>query len=151
MKGKLKTDSNRWYEYTVTIPSGVNASDINFVFNDGNGNQTADTQRGSDGWYNNGTWTNNCPTGCNGVPQGRTSSDRVVLAETSVDFSVYPIPATDQLKVDLSLNSKSDVSINVVALDGKVVYTKNLSGQASLSAFICFRARLTICTPQRCH
>ena len=122
---------NRWYEYTVTIPSGVNASDINFVFNDGNGNQTADTQRGTDGWFNNGTWTNNCPTGCNGVPQGRSTTGGVIFEKEAVSFSIYPIPAKDQLKVDLSLTSNSDVFINIVSLDGKVVHTQRLSDQQS--------------------
>ena len=121
---------NRWYDYTVTIPSGVNASDIAFVFNDGNGNQTADTQRGTDGWYNNGTWTNNCPAGCNGVPQGRLDTEDVLFEEEAVSFSIYPIPADDQLVMDLSLENESDVIVNVVSLDGRVVYTQQLQQQS---------------------
>ncbi len=53
-----------WYGYQLTLPSGVAASDVRLIFNDGT-NQTDDLARGSDGWYDNGTWTNTCPSDCN--------------------------------------------------------------------------------------
>ncbi|MGB3467943.1 MAG: starch-binding protein [Cyclobacteriaceae bacterium] len=118
---------NRWYEYTVTVPGGVNAGNIAFVFNDGNGRQTPDTQRSNDGWYNNGSWTGNCPTGCNGVPQGRHATE---MAETISELNVFPVPAKNLLSVDYSLPTETDVLIQLISQDGKVVSSFRESGQA---------------------
>jgi len=52
-----------WFSYTLT-PNGVAAEDIRLVFNDGNGNQTADLSKSTDGWYTNNTWSAACPVDC---------------------------------------------------------------------------------------
>ncbi|WP_299621747.1 starch-binding protein [uncultured Tenacibaculum sp.] len=65
-----------WYSFEVTIPSGTTLSNVRVIFNDGN-NQTDDLARGSTGWYNNGTWTNTCPSDCDGNtnPNPPTTND----------------------------------------------------------------------------
>jgi glycosidase len=57
---------NGWFRYSF---SGITST--NLLFHDGNGNQTADLARDRDGWYENGHWSNNGPTG-GGAPQGLT-------------------------------------------------------------------------------
>ncbi len=54
-----------WYSYAITPPAGVSAADIRLIFNDGN-NQTANLSRSIEGWYKDGSWSNNCPTNCSG-------------------------------------------------------------------------------------
>ena len=65
-----------WYSFEVTIPSGTTLSNVRVIFNDGN-NQTDDLARGSTGWYDNGTWTNTCPSDCDGNtnPNPPTTND----------------------------------------------------------------------------
>ncbi|TRX49697.1 starch-binding protein [Fulvivirga sp. M361] len=64
---------SEWYAYTVTPPSGVNASDIRVIFNDGT-QQTGDLSRSTDGWYSDSAWSDNCLQNCPG-----TSSNQVTL------------------------------------------------------------------------
>lgn len=63
-----------WYSYTVTPASGVSASNLKVIFNDGN-NQTDDLSRSTNGWYINNTWSNTCPNNCS----GGASSSQVTL------------------------------------------------------------------------
>ncbi|MBQ4821819.1 starch-binding protein [Aquimarina sp. MMG016] len=63
-----------WYSYTLTPPAGISAANIRVIFNDGN-NQTGDLSRSSDGWYTNGTWSDNCPSECS----GSSNSSQVTL------------------------------------------------------------------------
>jgi glycosidase len=51
----MTNEGNGWYGYTFT-----NISSTNLIFNDG-ANQTADLNRGSTGWYQNGSWFNSNP------------------------------------------------------------------------------------------
>ncbi len=55
----------QWYSFTVTPQAGTSAGNIRVIFNDGS-NQTDNLSRSITGWYTNGTWTNNCPSGCSG-------------------------------------------------------------------------------------
>ncbi len=57
----------QWYSYTVTPQAGTAADNIRVIFNDGAGNQTGNLSRSTTGWYTDGTWTTNCPSGCSGT------------------------------------------------------------------------------------
>lgn len=59
-----RTGNSNWYNYRITPPAGVNASDLRVIFNDGV-RQTADLSRSTTGWYRNG-WSNTCPGDCPG-------------------------------------------------------------------------------------
>ncbi len=64
--------STVWFEYTVNVPAGVNASDIGIVYNNGQNSQTVDLVRDRDGWFTftsggairNGNWSDVCPSDC---------------------------------------------------------------------------------------
>jgi hypothetical protein len=51
----MTDEGSGWYGYTFT-----NITSTNLIFNDGS-NQTADLNRGSTGWYQNGAWFNSNP------------------------------------------------------------------------------------------
>jgi hypothetical protein len=58
----MTNDGDGWYAYTFN-----NITSTNLIFNDGS-NQTANLNRGSTGWYQNGTWYDSNP----GAPSGTT-------------------------------------------------------------------------------
>ncbi len=118
--------NDRWYEYEVTVPAGESNQNIAMVFNDGNGRQSIDIQRGSDGWYTNGSWSTNCPIGCQGISQGRTDLALVEeLKEENFSFNVFPNPASDQISVTFAMAEDSPVKVRIIGMDGKVVSEKN--------------------------
>lgn len=114
-----------WYEFTLNVPSGVNNSDVAFVFNDGSGNQTGDLPRSSDGWYTNGAWTTNCPLDCSGTGARAERDIDQLETQTGYEFNVYPNPADNLLNVVYSLSSDANVRVNIMSLDGKVVSAKS--------------------------
>ncbi len=67
-----------WYSYLFTIPSGVSPSNIRLIFNDGT-NQTDDLSRASNGWFDNGTWSNECPNNCTASNPPPTNSNSITL------------------------------------------------------------------------
>ncbi|TCP24740.1 putative secreted protein (Por secretion system target) [Tenacibaculum skagerrakense] len=71
-----------WYKYTLNVPSGTSSNNIRVIFNDG-ANQTDDLARGSDGWYDNGIWTNSCPSDCSNTPPPPSTSATINFLRTS--------------------------------------------------------------------
>ncbi|MEO1254063.1 MAG: starch-binding protein, partial [Bacteroidota bacterium] len=139
--GQSMTQLNSsWYAFDITVPNGVSENQISMVFNDGNGAQTGDIQRGTSGWYNNGTWTENCPVNCSGASQGRLASDlngsikEEILADNG-QFSVYPNPASENVNIRFLQQQESNVSIQLVGIDGKTILSQEMittSGNQSI-------------------
>ena len=122
--------NSSWYAFDVTIPNGVSSNQISMVFNNGSGSQTGDIQRGSSGWYNSGSWTENCPTNCGGIAQGRLASNPnsnvEELVEETFQFGIYPNPAAEQLNIRFALTEASNANIQIVGMDGKMVLSEEL-------------------------
>jgi len=117
--------NNRWYEYEISVPGGVNNQDIAMVFNDGTGRQSADIQRGSDGWYTNGQWTADCPIGCEGIVFGRPElKEEAEFEEEAFSFNVFPNPADDQIAVTFRQEETSSIAVRIVGMDGKIAFEK---------------------------
>lgn len=55
----------------------------------------------------------------------------VTKSVLSADWTVAPNPATDQLLLSYSLRTATDVSVRVIGLDGKIVYTQALGNAAA--------------------
>lgn len=55
----------------------------------------------------------------------------VTKSVLSADWTVAPNPATDQLSLTYSLRAATDVSVRVISLDGKIVYTQALDNTAA--------------------
>ena len=91
----MDEDSDGWFTYTFK-----NATKINLLFNDGNGNQTEDlTANSSEWWYKDGKWTDEDPTsgdsgedkpGTGGSEAGSTTgsqlTDRTDFREETIYF-----------------------------------------------------------------
>ncbi|MHA7059909.1 starch-binding protein [Aquimarina sp. M1] len=58
-------DTN-WYSYTLILPEGVNPDEVRMVFNGAN-SQTNDLSRNTSGWYQDGVWSTECLSDCNGL------------------------------------------------------------------------------------
>ncbi len=67
-----------WYSYQLNVPAGVSTNNIRLIFNAGS-NQTDNLSRGSDGWFDNGTWTNTCPSDCSGTTPPPSGNDDVTF------------------------------------------------------------------------
>jgi hypothetical protein len=55
------------------------------------------------------------------------------MASLNGDLSVYPNPTNGQFHYQLNLVSKSDVRIEMLAADGKVVFTKEYRGTTNVN------------------
>lgn len=59
-----------------------------------------------------------------------TGIDQVENASASLSVNIYPNPVVDNSKVDFDLGYSSDVSINILSIDGRVVLSENLGSLA---------------------
>ncbi|MCK8523022.1 starch-binding protein [Aquimarina sp. D1M17] len=134
-----------WSSSSFTIPNGVSTNDIGVVFNNGNGQQTVDLTRGTDGWFrvtgnsngkSTGTWSNNCPTQC---PANRANLandfDDENATLVSKGISIWPNPIKDN--ATLSVNTSSDgileVTVsNILGQTSTIFSQKTLAGQQNI-------------------
>ncbi|MEW7291525.1 starch-binding protein [Aquimarina sp. 2304DJ70-9] len=119
-----------WSESTFTLPNGVSTNDVGVVFNNGNGQQTVDLTRGTDGWFRvtgtsngkrTGTWSGSCPNNC-------PSKIGLALTEKSnKKTTISPIPLSDNSKLYVSTSSRGVLQVTVSNLLGqtKTVYSQN--------------------------
>ena len=62
------------------------------------------------------------------TPAIRASTDMSIGIISNDDIrrmTIQPNPATDEIRVKLTIDDARDLNINVIGLDGKVVYTEN--------------------------
>jgi len=103
---------NGWYSYTFT-----NITSTNLIFNDGS-NQTANLNRGSTGWYLNGTWYNTnpgTPVAVTGVTVSPTTASIVVGATQQVTATIAPSNATNTA-VTWSSSNTAVATVNTTGL-----------------------------------
>ncbi|TRX67528.1 starch-binding protein [Flammeovirga kamogawensis] len=113
----MVADGNGWYSYTIE-----NVSSANVLFHDGNGNQTGDLTRSSEGWYMDGVWYNSNPESSN----GRTTTTTLDLAS---ELLIYPTEIQNKFTVSLKLLSDTNVVLQMINLNGQEVMepiTENL-------------------------
>jgi 1,4-alpha-glucan branching enzyme len=101
-------DGDGWYSYTLP---GVECANI--IFSDKGVNQTGDlTGICQESWYDNG-WVSD---------PGLKAATSIAQLDASTIAKIYPNPFNDQLTVILS-ELNTDVDVNVLDLNGQVVYT----------------------------
>ncbi|AXT54333.1 T9SS C-terminal target domain-containing protein [Aquimarina sp. AD1] len=128
-----------WCRKTFTLPNGVATNDVGVVFNNGNGQQTVDLTRGTDGWFivtgssngkRTGTWSNNCTNNC---PSNRAmeladtaDKENTSIIEKSI-VTLWPNPIKDRgtLSVNTSENGVLKVSISNILGQTKTIYSQN--------------------------
>jgi len=127
-----------WCRKTFTLPNGVTPNNVGVVFNNGNGQQTVDLTRGTDGWFSvtgssngkrTGTWSNNCTNNCpsNRAMELADNADKENSPVTESSISFWPNPTRDRgtLSVNTSKNGLLEVSISNILGQTKTVYSKN--------------------------
>ncbi|MHA7057629.1 starch-binding protein [Aquimarina sp. M1] len=127
-----------WCRKTFTLPTGVSSNDVGVVFNNGNGQQTVDLTRGTDGWFRvtgisngkrTGIWSNNCTNNCpsNRAMEFADSADKEnsPVSETSVSIWPNPIQDNGTLSINTSKNGILEVSVSNMLGQTKMLYTQN--------------------------
>lgn len=127
-----------WFTKDLVLPSGVAASNVGIVFNNGSTTQTVDLTRSTSGWFTvtgtnsagrrTGTWSNTCTSGCPAKTAQLFTKDEVLV-------SVYPNPMTDTGIIKYTLTDASDAQIQITDLAGRVVYRATNKSQAGANEF----------------
>jgi gliding motility-associated-like protein len=115
---------NGWYSYTFT-----NVTSTNLIFNDGS-NQTVNLNRGTTGWYENGTWYNTnpgSPVAVTGVTVSPTSATLAVAATQQLTATIAPSNATNTA----ATWSSSNTAVATVSSTGLV--TAVAAGTATIT------------------
>jgi gliding motility-associated-like protein len=105
----MTNTSGNWYSYTFT-----NITSTNLIFNDGS-NQTANLNRGSNGWYYNGNWYNTQPVPVTGVTVSPTTATVASRATTQLTATLAPTNAT-VTGVSWSSNNTAVATVNATGL-----------------------------------
>ncbi|KAA1248032.1 starch-binding protein [Aquimarina sp. RZ0] len=128
-----------WCRKAFTMPSGVSSNNIGVVFNNGNGQQTIDLSRGTNGWFRvtgnqnskrTGTWTNNCPTGCPSIRALETADalDKENVSTEKSKITIWPNPITTKGTLSINIAEKGILEVYISNILGqtKTVYHKNI-------------------------
>ncbi len=127
-----------WSSNTFTLPNGVNPNNVGVVFNNGNGQQTIDLTRGTDGWFRvtgtqngkrTGSWSSNCTNGCPTRSALSTSieKDKTNIAVNKVVLSPNPINAQTKLYVSTIDSGLLEVVVSNIIGQSKIIYSKKTS------------------------
>lgn len=124
-----------WNTETFTVPSGVSPNNIGVVFNNGNGLQTVDLTRGTDGWFTvtgssagkgTGVWNSSCPSDC---PSDKTSSelltDEIALSEVTAKVSPMPIRENGILSLTTYQGGMLEIRVSNILGQMKTIYRNN--------------------------
>lgn len=127
----MTADGGTWFKYTFT-----NVSSTSLIFNDNSGNQTLDLSRGTNGWYQNGTWSNTDPRGTvvnaapvlNIVPVAGTYTSAVTIQMTATDDNTasptirYTLDGTTPTATSTIYTAPFDITttktLKAIAIDG---------------------------------
>lgn len=106
----MVSEGNGWFTYTIS-----DVSSSNLLFHDGNGNQTSDYTRSSEGWYMDGTWYDTNPES-----SGTRSAGQFINLEEQI--KLYPTRVMDHFKMSINLKSVSEVNIRILNINGQEVH-----------------------------
>ncbi len=134
-----------WSRSTFTIPNGVSTNNIGVVFNNGNGQQTVDLTRGTNGWFRvtgssngkrTGTWTANCTTGCPNRAANLTvaiDDDNGLLAKNAVTIWPNPVRSNATISVNTITDGILEITVSNILGQTKTIYSqKTLAGSQNI-------------------
>ncbi|GAA4272158.1 starch-binding protein [Aquimarina gracilis] len=133
-----------WFSSTFTLPNGVSSNDVGVVFNNGNGQQTVDLTRGTDGWFRvtgtsngkrTGTWSNNCTTGCpaRNAFNVTTNTDKLITISNKAVISPNPINSRSKLYVSTTEEGLLQVTISNILGQTRTIFNQNtISGNQTI-------------------
>jgi len=113
-------EGNGWYSYTITA---ITANVI--VFNGGsNTQQTEDLYRTGDGWYQDGSWFDSCPSNCPGPKEpsvsiymsqiGESDQFNVTISATEDGISYYTTDGSEPSQSSTLYENSFEVSLGEV-------------------------------------
>ncbi len=108
----MKDDGDGWYSYTL---AGITC--VNIVFNNNASPQTGDLSRCGDGWYANGTWTDQKPAARLAADGKQNAIDGVTLSQNR------PNPVDRTTTISFTLPAAQQVALKVYDGFGKEVST----------------------------
>ncbi len=136
-----KINGTAWCRTSFTVPSGVTTNAIGIVFNNGNGQQTVDLNRGTDGWFTitggssnqrSGIWSANCPSNCASSKgtNGGIGESLVDIQKTSAEnyetlIVPNPIKENALLYVTTTENGLLEVSVATLLGQSKTVFSED--------------------------
>jgi hypothetical protein len=98
----MVSEGNGWYLYTIP-----NASCANVIFSNNGATQTGNLYRCTEGWYNNGVWTNTLPSGRMSFHQQEENTS----GKNKFNLHSFPNPASGQATISFTLPSRAYVSL----------------------------------------
>ncbi|MBQ4822465.1 starch-binding protein [Aquimarina sp. MMG016] len=104
-----------WYSYNIDQDV-----EVGIVFNSGDGSQTDDLFRTTEGWYDN-VWSDTCPSECpsNGALRS-SASVKTSISENLSLVKAWPNPFTNSLTLSFTGNMvDNDVSVSIYDISGK--------------------------------
>ncbi len=126
-----------WCSTTFTLPNGVSANNVGVVFNNGNGQQTVDLTRGTDGWFRvtgssngkrTGTWSTNCPTGCpsRSAFTAVNNIGKTVVNHNKVVLSPNPITELSKLYITTREQGALEITVSNILGQTKTIYNQKV-------------------------
>ncbi len=127
-----RLNNSPWFSFTLALSNERDARNLGVVFNDGNGQQTTDLSRASDGWFTinssgssprGGTWSNTCTGNCPTLGN-RHSEEEPSAINTSL---IYPNPFVTEVRLDLSIVQGEVLQIGIYDTSGNTIFQDNTS------------------------
>jgi hypothetical protein len=115
------------YPYTLDAGTGYDS----YLWNDGSTNQTLDVN--ADGWYSVVVEDTN---GCEATDSVYVLLNTGINSFNNINVSIYPNPNNGMFTLSAIFNTNVDFDVNIVDLNGKVVYSKHFEGVKYLNETI---------------
>ena len=135
--GEKMNNNSNWSNITFDLPNGVSPNNIGVVFNNGNGQQTVDLSRGTDGWFKitdqtngkyTGIWTQDCPTNCNS-----SKNDAITpKSNTNKHFYLAPNPIISNANLYIITDKKGTLKVSLTNILGQTSVIVNEKKQSGL-------------------
>jgi len=111
----MTSEGDGWFVYTVD-----DATQSNIIFSDNGNGQTADLFRASEGWFENGSWTDaSSKKGGDDMGELEPESDQLPL--TTQLKANYPNPFNPSTQIPFELSEQSEITLSVYSLLGNKV------------------------------
>jgi glycosidase len=114
----MTSEGNGWYVYTIP-----NATCASLIFSNNGASQTVDLSRCSEGWYQNGTWSNSLPALRQAQDEPKAGNDLNVFS-----LEHYPNPASGNVTIQITIPTESHINLMLFNEQGQA--NELLSGNA---------------------
>ncbi|WP_072159064.1 starch-binding protein [Persicobacter sp. CCB-QB2] len=99
----MNAEGNQWFSYTI-----ADITSTQLLFHDGNGNQTADLNRSTEGWYFNGQWYDSNPE----------ANNRILTVEPATAVDLFPTQVRQYFYLQVESKQVQTLSVEILSLNG---------------------------------